>query len=695
MKMLYILLLLIIPASVYYFYAAHKVQRFERPNYQIVRDIVALFPANSADIRKRADSAMADAKRNLESIYSIKPECRTFKNTMYALDLLSENFSITSSALYVLSIVSPDDEVRHTAQKIMSELDNFSVDHFSSNSALFEACLQYEKCLENTAFAERECLTPVQKRFVEETMRDFRRLGLQLPADKRERVKELQKELNAVTLAFGQAISTANKTIKASRAELKGVTESVINGFKKEGDLYVIVVDGPALDEIMRTCEIQETRKRLYRAYFQRAYPENEARLATIIRLRDELAHMLGYPSYAHFEIEHSMAKKPEIVEEFLTSLVEKAQKKRNIEMDDLKKDLPEGISLTEEGLFNPWDLTYVRNIYKKKHFSVDESEVAKYFPLDHTLPALLSIYEKFFGLCFKKMEVTGLWHKDVEFLAVYKDGIYRGAVLLDLFPRPNKYTHAAAAPIVPSVVCPDGRIYPGVVLMMANFPQPQEGHPALLKRRDVITFFHEFGHVIHSLLGATQLSSFAGTNVKRDFVEMPSQMLESWMYDREILKMVSSHYKTKEPLSDELIEKIRNQKNYDAGDFMLGQLTLAFASLKYFMPGADKDVAEIWKDMHEKYRSNLAWDPDNKGYCGYGHLTNYGAGYYGYLWSQVFALDLFNYIEQYGLLNRTIGERYIAQIISKGGSDEPAGMIKAFLGREPNSDAFFKDLGL
>lgn len=694
MKMVYLLLLLIIPASVYYFYA-QKGPCYERPNYQIVHDIVSLFPSTPEQIRERAKKAMADAKRELEAIYAIKPECRTFKNTMYALDLLSERFSIAGGAIYVLSLVSPDDEVRKAAQEMSVELNNFSVDHFSANIELFNACLAYEKRLEDPAFAACECLTPVQERFVMETMRDFRRLGLQLPAEKREQIKRLQKELNTVSLAFDQAIPGANKTVKVSRDDLKGVAESVINGFKKEGDQYVIVVDGPALDEIMRTCEIQETRKRMYRAYFQRAYPENEDRLKTIIRLRHELALQLGYPSYAHFEIEHSMAKNPETVKEFLGSLVDKALKKRSIEMAELKKDLPEGIALTEEGKLNPWDLSFVRNRYKKKHLSVDESEVANYFPLDHTLPALLSIYEKFFGLSFKKMEVTGLWHKDVEFLAVYKDGMYRGAVLLDLFPRANKYTHAAAASVVPSVLCADGKIYPGVVLMMANFPQPQEGLPALLKRRDVITFFHEFGHVIHSLLGATSLAGFAGTTVKRDFVEMPSQMLESWMYDKEILKLVSSHYKTKEPLSDELIEKIRAQKNYDAGDFILGQLVLAQSALAYFLPGEDKDIAAIWKEMHEKYRDNIAWDPENKGYCGYGHLTGYGSGYYGYLWSQVYALDLFKYIEQYGLLDRTIGERYTAQVIGKGGSDDPADMLKAFLGREPNSDAFFKDLGL
>jgi thimet oligopeptidase len=194
--------------------------------------------------------------------------------------------------------------------------------------------------------------------------------------------------------------------------------------------------------------------------------------------------------------------------------------------------------------------------------------------------------------------------------------------------------------------------------------------------------------------MGATSLAGFSGCAVKKDFVEMPSQMLESWMYDPEILKMVSSHYKTKQPLSDAMIKKIRENKNFDIGDFINGQLMYAHASLRYFLSG-NTDVDTIWHSLNQRFRPYITSEPADKFYASMGHLANYGASYYGYLWSQVYALDLFNYIEKYGLLDRTIGERYICQVIGKGGSEDPADMLKKFLGREPNSDAFFKDLGL
>ncbi len=697
MKKLFFTLLLLIPATAYYYFYAARSSHLERPTYHVVHDIAALFPSTAAEMRQQADAAKADASKGLEAIYAIKPECRTFNNTIVALDLIQEKFGVVSSSINILNELSPDEDVRKAAQEMTSDLDRFTVDHFSQNEKLFHACLEYEKSLQDRDFATQECLTKQQMHYLEEIMKGFRRSGMELPAQTREKVKKLQKEIAECSLAFSLVISTANKEIKLSKDKLKGVPEMFLQGLKQENGLYIIPLTAANTDEIMRSCDIEETRKALYKEAMQQCYPENEKNLLELIRLRDELAKALGYESYAHLEIEPTMAKNPATVEQFLTSLIDKAQAKAALEMKELKKNLPKGISLTKEGLFNPWDFVYVRNAYKKSHFDIDEFEISNYFPLEHTLQALLSIYEKFFGLCFKKMDVSraGLWHKDVELLAVYKDGVYRGAVLLDLFPRKNKYTHAAAAPIVPSVIGNGGKIHPGVVIMMTNFPAPQKDRPSLLKRRDVVTFFHEFGHAIHSLLGATPLAGTSGCQVKMDFVEMPSQMLESWMYDPEILKMVSKHHKTGEPLSDTLIQKIRDSKNYDAGDFLCGQLHLAFSSLNFHKEGAKKDLARMWLESVKKMRPYIAPSHYNKYFCSFGHLGQYASRYYGYLWSQVFALDLFKYIEQYGLLDRAIGERYINEIIGKGGSEDPADMLRKFLGREPNSDAFFEDLGL
>jgi thimet oligopeptidase len=267
--------------------------------------------------------------------------------------------------------------------------------------------------------------------------------------------------------------------------------------------------------------------------------------------------------------------------------------------------------------------------------------------------------------------------------------------VMLDLFPRPFKYTHAAELTVVPSIQTTQGTFYPSVIFVVANFPPAEGDKPVLLKRDNVITFFHEFGHAIHALLGATELAAFSGTRTKQDFVEMPSQMLEEWVWDPEILKMISSHYITHDPLPDDMIAKIQKIKNFASGDDTLKQLYYAQVSLEYFSPGAEKNVNDIWKKYHERFRSDLVFDPSNQGYCSFGHLMGYGSKYYGYMWSKVFALDLFSAIKSHGLLDRATGERYTNDVIGRGGSSDPAGLIKKFLGRNPSSDAFFKDLGL
>lgn len=669
----------------------------KRPHIQSALDMVGLFPSTPAIIKTFVYKAIAQATEGLESLYAVPRESRNFDNTMYALDLIEEHFVIINAAMYALSEVSPDEGVRKAAHEALKELNHFSVDHFTSNMRLYEACSDYQKLLENPAFAAQENLTSEQKRFVEETMRDFRRIGLQLAADKRERIKELQKELNTQCIKFSQTIAAAQRTFEASKEELRGLSDAFIATLKKtEQGSFILTTERPSYDEVLHHCLVPSTRERMYKEYVQRAYPENKTTLTTIIKLRDELAQTLGYPSYAHYEIEIAMAKSPEMVKTFLSSLIDKARLKCAAEMKEFTRELPEGVALTEESKLQPWDLLFVQDHYKKNHLKLDETEVSHYFPLDHTIPAILKVYEMFFGLRFEKKEAPGLWHNDVELLAVYKDGVYRGAVLLDLYPRPFKFSHAAVIQVVPALTLPGGEIYPGVIVLMANFKRPHEDHPALFKRHEALVFFHEFGHVIHSLLGATDLARFSGLKVKRDFVEMPSQMLEEWMYDTEVLKMISCHYLSKEPLTDALIQKIQQQKNYAAGDFVLGQLVYGFSSLTYFLPGGtDKDVASVWKEMNETFRSHVAFNHENQGYCSFGHLIGYGARYYGYLWSQVFALDLFTHIEHQGLLDRAVGECYSTEVISKGGSEEPADLIKNFLGREPNSEAFFKDLGL
>lgn len=661
---------------------------------QSIEDIVGVFPKNRVELEARAEAIINQAQQELEGIYRIEPQKRTFDNTMAALDTSAMQFHVVHSVIHVLSLVSPDEEIRKAAQEAMVKLQSFGIDQFSLNKNLYEACGQYETLLKNPE--HHEDLDAVQKYFIKETMHDFYRGGLQLTDEIQEKIRAVRKELSTHEIQFDLNIAADQRTIEVTKEELAGCGDSFINSLKKTSEgKYILKADGPTYNKIFEECDVASTRKAYYVLYMQRGYPANEKELGMIVSLRDELAHLLGYASYAQYDIDNQMAKTPETVRSFIDDVAARARIKVQQESELLKKDLPAGVSLTADGKFYPWDQSYVKNYYKKKYLAIDEAYISEFFPVEHTLPALLNIYEQFFSIHFKKVEATPIWHEDTEFLAVYKNGTYIGMAILDIHPRPFKYSHAAEATMVPAVRTRDGQWFPALLMVVANFPAAKPDQPALLKRQDVITFFHEFGHAIHALLGATELASFSGTNVKGDFMEMPSQMLEEWMWDPEILKKVSSHYKTKEPLPDDLIEKIRAMKNFDSGDLTMRQLSFASASLDYFLPGAHKDLFAIWKKNYEQYRSDLYFDPSNKGYCAFVHLTNYGAKYYGYMWSKVYAIDLFYYIKPYGLLNPTIGDRYTREVIGKGGSQDPMELLKNFLGREPNSQAFFKDLGL
>jgi thimet oligopeptidase len=357
---------------------------------------------------------------------------------------------------------------------------------------------------------------------------------------------------------------------------------------------------------------------------------------------------------------------------------------------------LPEGVTLAD-GKIKPWDYAYILAQYKKNNFDLDEQKIAEYFPMEKTIRGLLGIYEKFMNITLKEVPVKGLWHDDVKMIEVYSNEpqSFRGYLILDLYPRDNKYNHAASFTIVSSIKDEQGTPSPAVDVVVTNFPKSTATRPSLLKHQDVETFFHEFGHAIHTILGGTTLASFSGTHVKTDFVEMPSQMLEEWMWDTNMLKQVSSHYTTAEPLPDEIIEKKIALKNLNSGNFILRQMFFAQLSLHYFKEGATKDTEAIEQSLHAALRPNILYEPEAYVQAAFGHLDGYGAKYYGYMWSKVFALDLFSLIREKGLLDNSIGQRYVNEILAQGGSQDPNVLLEKFLGRAPNQEAFLKSVGL
>jgi thimet oligopeptidase len=528
-------------------------------------------------------------------------------------------------------------------------------------------------------------------------LKDFKREGLDLPKEKLEKVKSLKKKCAELVLTFESNIAKDNKIITVSREDLSGLDDKFISAIKcTPAGKYKLGCDTPTYFEVMRHCSCAKTRKDLYVLFNNRAYPENKKILDDLIETRDALAGELGFESFAALSYDGQMSKTVDTVENFLIELWEKTRNKVSKELEMFTKDLPFGITLDSKGRFAPWDTAYVKECYKKKYFSLDDREVAQYFPVEQTLNKIFEVYQKFLGLKFNLITPENTWAPDVKCIEVHEaqSDRLRGFIILDLYPRANKYTHACQAGVLPAVIYKNS-IHPGVCSIIANFPKASGDTPALLKFNDVSTFFHEFGHAMHFILGVTEITSQSGNSVKTDFVEVPSQMFEEWMYDTEVLNIISGHYKTGQKLPKKIIDTIIAIKKYSAGMFLQAQCELSLLSLEIYKKGAKKDIDKLIRTLNDKY-IEYAYDiPQTHFQTSFGHLSNYGACYYSYMWSLVFSIDLFYKIRDQGLLNSKIGLRLIETILSKGSSDEPENLLKNFLGRAPTMDAFIDNFGL
>jgi thimet oligopeptidase len=686
-------ILIAVAAGGLYLFVKHPPARAIDYSNFMVEDIPDIFPKTPAALEKIIDDAMAQIKKDAAAILAIPANERTWENTIVALDRAGFYFGIPSSIASVVKSTYSDDAMRETARKKMLEASELAVDLLSQNIELYNAIKAYYE-----GNAKREHLSKEQRYFLDNMMKDFKKSGLDKPHEIRDQIKKVMKELSEIELEFSKNIDGSQRSIEVTREELAGLDDQFINGLEKTGDnKYILTTAYPIYSPIIENSTVASTRKKMWKEFVNRAYPENMAVLKKLIAKRDELAKLLDYPSYAALSIDGEMAETPERVQIFLDDVFKRAEVKENKEYEQLISDLPASVKLSPDKKFYPWDRKHTQIMYEKKHFNIDRRQIAQYFPLESTIKGLLDIYRTFLGIEFKELPAKGYWDPEIKLIEVSlrETGKILGYLLLDLYPRFNKYCHACQSTIIPGFIDKEGNRKTTLAVVISNFPKATATEPSLLELDDVRTFFHEFGHALHSILGSTKLVSTSGTNVKTDFVEMPSQMLEEWLWDPGILKKLSKHYKTGQPLPDELIKTLVEQKNFNSGVYIKGQIYLANLALQLFSSGPNPDIEQIVKSLYEKMRKHGVYNPDDHFIATFGHLNGYGAKYYSYLWSKVFALDLFNYIKQRGLLNSEVGKRYVQKVLSKGGSEDPNDLLKDFLGREPNSDAFFKDLGI
>ncbi|KAH0586331.1 hypothetical protein H2248_007575 [Termitomyces sp. 'cryptogamus'] len=566
---------------------------------------------------------------------------------------------------------------------------------------VYNAKVAAKKNLEESG--EWEKLSPEEKRLVEKSILDGTRAGLALPERERTELTTLKKELSQACLDFSKNFNEENGVITFTEEELKGVPHDVVSGYTKrtqdDKEVYDVTYKTPDIFPIFKFAENPETRRRALEGHESRL-EINVPILSKALDLRRKIAKLLGYKTWADYITEEKMVKSGHNVDDFLNDLENKLRpvgiKERAILLA-LKKKEHEEKGIPFNGEFYIWDYRYYDRKYTEETLELDDMLVKEYFPVDVVVPAILAIYQNLLNVRFEAFQGS-TWHPEVQQFTVWEkdakdESGFIGFCYLDLFPRASKYSHAAVWPLLPGYDLPDGkRSYP-IAAMVANLAKPTPEKPALMRHDDVVTFFHEMGHVFHGLLSKTKYARFHGTSVARDFVEAPSQMLENWCWEPKVLEQMSSHYETRKPLSPELIEKIIKSRYVNVGLFYLRQLFFAKFDLKVHTDQEAEDYTGLWNSLREKV-SLVKAIKDCPGQGTFGHITGgYDAGYYGYTYSLVFAADMYATVFKADPLDPTRGMRYRHDILRPGGSREELDSLKAFLGRPPNSDAFLKEL--
>jgi thimet oligopeptidase len=632
------------------------------------------------DFKNFPTKAIAELKRDYDVIKKILPTERTFENTICALEQSGRKFGQKIHYVGFLSEVSPHKPVREMAHKVAEEFSNLIVDAVY-DEGIYTALCEYA--------AKKEKLQGEDKVLFDDTMRTYRRMGFGLSRQKQEVFKKNLKEISLLSISFRKNINDYKDFITLTKDETVGLSERFLSGLTKDKfGKYCVTLEYPDMGPFLENSPLDLKRKELVDKIACKGGLENITILKRIVTLRHANAKLLGYKTFAHYAIEDRMAKSPEKVMQFLNSVVkkvEKGAKKDDEELLAFKREYTK----SEKATLEYYDSYYVNQLQKQK-YTVDTEAIREYFPFEKVRKGVFDTYQKLLGIKFERLNEFPLWHPDVELYAIKDNKNIIAYFAMDLFPREGKYGHAAAFDLIDGGVAEEHYTAPFAALV-CNFVKPTKNTPSLLSHDEVETFFHEFGHIMHDVLTKTRHTSQAGFNVALDFVEMPSQMLENWAWDKQILKRISGHYITGKPLPDSLIANMLKARKFRISTMYLRQMLLALFDMKLHYEKESGAPQEIYRRMVQKMRGHTL--PKTQLFpAGFGHIVGgYEAGYYSYAWSKVYAQDMFTRFEEEGLLNTTTGSDYRTWILEKGGSMEEMDLIKKFLGRAPNTKAFLK----
>lgn len=631
------------------------------------------------------DAALAKADDFIAEMVDCQ-DPRTFANTLEPAERAAQTVANAYGQGPFLGETSPDEEVRTAARALEEKLAKWGVDLVFREDV-------YQAIAEYAATDEAASLAGESARLLEFTLRDFRMAGHELALDEREKLKELNERLVELSIAFSTNIAEYEDYLVVTRADLDGLPDSYIEGLKpgEKENTFCVSMDYPDVVPFIENVKNRDLREALQKKFSNRAAEANRPVIQEAVEIRQQIADIFEVDSWAHHSMQLKMAKTPEAVFAFYDSIIPGLTTQARAEIKRMASLLHADTGADELEL---WDWRYYDTVLKRDEFGVDNQRVSEYLSLNRVVKGMFDLTSEMFGVTYTEVSPANAWHEDVTLWQVTEadSGHTIGHFYMDLFPREGKFSHAAAWPLVPAHRGPDGYVKP-VSAIVANFPKPSPGRPSLLQHGDAVTLFHEFGHILHMTFSKAELLRFSGASTEWDFVEAPSQIMEHWCWEPAILRRFATHHETNEVMPDELLEQLAASRYLNESLAKLRQVTYGMLDMYLHGPGRPYSLDEALRKANE---FSLLPHPEGTFFLGsFGHMFGYDAGYYGYLWAEVFGDDMFSRFVADGIDNPAVGLDYRNLVLAPNGTKDAIELVRQFLGREPSSEPFLTKLGI
>ena len=645
------------------------------------------------------EQAIAEAKADIDAIVANQEE-PTFENTIEAMEYAGESFSKVAGIFFNVMEANTNDTLQEIAEKVSPMLTEYSM-YVSLNNDLFQRVKAvYEK-------KDELGLAQDQMTLLENSYKDFVRGGANLSDEDKTLYSKWSEELSLTTLQFSKNVLAATNAYTLNikdEADLAGLPEFVKvmgaeTAAEKGHEGWTFTLDYPSYSPFLKYSTNRELRKQIWMAYNTRAIGgefDNTEIVKKIVDLRIKIANILGYETYADYALEERMAKDKNTVNNFIMQLLKPS-------LNYAKKDVADVYAYAKKNGFEdsqlmPWDFTFWSERYQEAEYSLNAEELKPYFQLESCIDAVFGLANTLYGITFHELDNVPVYHEDVKVYEVKdKDGRHLSLFYADFFPRASKRGGAWMTDFRGQSIR-NGVEYRPFVSIVCNFTKPTADAPSLITHDEFTTFLHEFGHALHGILAEGRYPSLTGTSVSRDFVELPSQIMENWAYEPEYLNSFAKHYQTGEPIPAELIEKIVAAKNYLAGYGQVRQLHFAYLDMAWHSRTSVPELGTVEFEQSVLAPYNVMPAAEGAAFsCSFSHIFSggYSAGYYSYKWAEVLEADAFSLFKEKGIFNTEVAESFLKNILSAGGAQDEAVIYRNFRGHDPQPEALMKKLGL